>query len=58
MMVKSFFGGIKSAFAKVNDDQFVETGKRISGQTPYGELLEWRCLTLMDAMTKAGFELR
>ena len=57
-MVKSFFGGLKSAFAKVNDDQFVETGKRISGQTPYGELLEWRCLTLMEAMTKAGFELR
>jgi hypothetical protein len=58
MMVKSFFGGIKSAFAKVNDDQFVETGKRVSGQTPYGELFEWRCLTLMDAMTKAGFQLR
>ena len=57
-MVKSFFGGIKSAFAKVNDDQFVETGKRVSGQTPYGELYEWRCLTLMDAMKKAGYEFR
>ena len=57
-MVKSFFGGIKSAFAKVNDNHFVETGKRVSGQTPYGELYEWRCLTLMDAMTKAGYQFR
>jgi hypothetical protein len=57
-MVKSFFDGIKSAFSKVNDNQFVETGKRVSGQTPYGELYEWRCLTLMDAMQKAGTEFR
>ena len=57
-MVKSFFGDIKDAFAKVNDDQFVETGRRVSGQTPYGELYEWRCLTLMEAMQKAGTEFR
>ncbi|HYS10484.1 MAG TPA: hypothetical protein VEP66_17225, partial [Myxococcales bacterium] len=57
-LVKSFFGGIKSSFAKVNDNQFVETGKRVSGQTPYGELYEWRCLTLMEAMQKAGTEFR
>ncbi len=49
-----FFQGIKSAFAKVNDNHFLETGRRVSGQTPYGELYEWRCLTLMDAMQKAG----
>jgi hypothetical protein len=57
-MVKSFFNGIKSAFAKVDDNQFAETGKRVSGQTPYGELYEWRVLTLMDAMQKAGVEFR
>ena len=57
-MVKSFFKGIESAFKKVNDNQFVETGRRVSGQTPYGELYEWRVLTLMDAMQKAGFEFR
>ncbi len=57
-MVKSFFEGIKSAFTKVNDNQFVETGKRVSGQTPYGELYEWRCLTLLEAMQKAGTEFR
>jgi len=57
-MVKSFFNGIKSAFAKVDDNQFVETGRRVSVQTPYGELYEWRVLTLMDAMQKAGVEFR
>ena len=57
-MVKSFFGGIKDAFAKVNDDQFVETGRRVSGQTPYAELYEWRCLTVVEAMQKAGTEFR
>jgi len=57
-MVKSFFKGIESAFAKVNDGQYVETGKRVSGQTPYGELYEWRVLTLLEAMEKAGYELR
>ncbi len=57
-MVKSFFKGIETAFKKVNDNQFVETGKRVSGQTAYGELYEWRMLTLMDAIQKAGFEFR
>ena len=57
-MVKSFFNGIKAQFAKVEENSFVPTGRAVSGQTPYGELYEWRILTLMDAMQKAGFEFR
>ena len=57
-MVHSFFKGIGTAFAKVDDNQFVETGRRVSGQTPYGQLYEWRALTILEAMQKAGYEFR
>jgi hypothetical protein len=58
-IVKSFFKGLGGAFAKVDsDDDFVPTGKAVSGQTPYGQLYDWRVKTMRDAMQKAGIEFR
>ena len=60
-MVKSFFGDktwMGPAFAKVNNDEFYLTGRRVGGSEPYGKLYEWRALTLLDAIRKAGHEFR
>ena len=58
-MVKSYWKGI-TGFKKVNDDPPVwfDTGKRVSGQKPYGDLYQWRLETILKEMTDAGFELR
>jgi hypothetical protein len=57
---KSFFckGGMKDAMQKTNDGEFWKVGKINSGGDQYADLFEWRCKTLLDAMTQATFELR
>jgi hypothetical protein len=59
-MVRSFFAAnwMKEAFTKVKENSFYLTGRRVSGGEAYGKLYEWRCLTILDAMQKAGFEFR
>jgi len=58
-MVRSFFMSLKSVLAKVNDSQpnWAAIGKSVSGQQPYGDVLQWRCETLLAAMKQAGFKL-
>lgn|GEM_PF-1919349 len=59
-MVKTFWKNNCTKFHTVNDDPPVwfDTGKRISGQKPYGDLYQWRLETVLKEMTDAGFELR
>ena len=58
-MVKSYLQDLKPKIAKVNESpaNWVPFGKALSGQQPYGELLQWRCETLLAAMQQAGCQL-
>jgi hypothetical protein len=58
-MVKSYFTDRKSILAKVNASQpnWAAIGKSVSGQQPYGDVVQWRCETLLAAMKHAGFKL-
>ncbi len=57
---KSFFmkGGMKDAMTKTNDGEFWKVGKINSGGDQYAALFEWRCKTLLEAMTQATYEFR
>ena len=57
-MVKGYFKQAAGAFAKVNNDppDWSAFGKGISGSKEYGQLLQWRCKTLYDAMRAAGYK--
>ncbi|TMA30119.1 MAG: hypothetical protein E6J88_06390 [Deltaproteobacteria bacterium] len=57
---KSFFSkpGMKDAMGTTNDGEFYKVGKINSGGDQYAALFEWRCKTLLDAMTQATFEFR
>ena len=57
---KSFFmkGGMKDAMAKTNDGEFWKVGKINSGGDQYADLFEFRCKTLIDAMTQATYQFR
>jgi hypothetical protein len=57
---KSFFmkSGMKEAMEKTNDGEFWKVGKINSGGDQYADLFEWRCKTLLEAMTQATYEFR
>ncbi|MCA1829291.1 MAG: hypothetical protein LC689_20395 [Myxococcales bacterium] len=58
---KSFFmkaAGMKEAMDKTNDGEFWKVGKINSGGDQYADLFEWRCKTLLEAMTQATWEFR
>lgn len=59
-MVKSFCKGMKkSTFESLNGSpaNWVPFGRAVSGQTPYGNLVQWRAETLLAAMQQAGCKL-
>jgi uncharacterized protein (TIGR02594 family) len=59
-MVRSFFKALKkSTLDSLNGTpaNWVPLGKAVSGQTPYGNVLQWRCETLLAAMQQAGCKL-
>jgi len=49
---------MKDAMGTTNDGEFYKVGKINSGGDQYAALFEWRCKTLLDAMTQATFEFR
>ena len=57
---KSFFakGGMKEAMGKTNEGEFWKVGKINSGGDQYADLFEYRCKTMIDAMTQATYEFR
>jgi hypothetical protein len=61
-MVKSFFNGGKSKFAKVNENDWFPNGTVVAGGSAsgqvYAKLYNFRCSTCFDEMTKAGYEFR
>jgi uncharacterized protein (TIGR02594 family) len=57
-MVKSYFSASKTSVAKVNEasPDWNAMGSCVNGKA-YGELLHWRCATLLAAMKQAGYQL-
>jgi hypothetical protein len=56
-MTKGVFAALASQIAHADDTppDWRPAGKGIGGSSTYGELLHWRCQTLLDAMTAAGY---
>jgi len=56
-MVKSTFRRLATQFAAVDNDppDWRSTGTAVAGVASYGDLLQFRCETLLAAMTAAGF---
>ena len=60
-MVRSYYkSNCAKSMAALSTDppDWTPIGTRISGQKPYGQLYQWRCQTIYEAMQKAGITMK